>query len=164
MSASNLESRRANLSRHVSLPGFCLVAGLLAGALAACSDEESPAGPSENPNALITLSSPKGGETYRIGDTVWVEWTVKDVANPVDAVDPMLSADSGKNWVNLKSASIAVGTLSWGRWGWKVPDSVRSSTGYIRLAGRSVKLKVEQYSTSDSLKMAHSGFFTLTAP
>lgn len=136
--------------------GTLVFSGLLAAgaALVGCAAEDA-AGPGSD--ALITLTSPKGGETFKIGDTLWITWTTRDATDPVEAVDPLISPDSGKTWINMRSGSIPITSTSWGKWGWQVKDTVThvSSQTKFPLAGNSkVFVKVQQYQSADPKKIS----------
>ena len=143
--------------KPANFSGVLVFSGLLAAGavLVGCPAEEN-AGPDSN--ALITLTSPKGGETFKIGDTLWITWTTRDATDPVEAVDPLISPDSGKTWINMRSSgSIPMNSPSWGRWGWQVKDTVThvsSQTKYPLAGNAKVFVKVQQYQSSDPLKIS----------
>lgn len=143
--------------------GALVLSGLLAvsAQMAGCAAEESN-GPGSD--ALIILKTPKGGETFKVGDTLWVTWSVKDdPSDPINAVDPMLSHDDGKTWTAMRT-SIPPDAPSWLRWGWAVKDSLTIGGVKTNLVGNSqLRLKVQQYSTQDPKKIsAPSAAFTIT--
>lgn len=136
---------------------------LAAGAgLSGCQGEETT-GP--NSNAKITLTHPLGGESFKVGDTVWIRWTVKDDPNPVEAVDPMFSPDNGMSWKTL-SQSIGPTYRTWGNFGWKIPDSLFIITTWFQLAGTTQGLiRVKDYTTDDPLNQSTlTKTFSITAP
>lgn len=145
--------------------GALLLSGalLLGASLAACSGDEA-AGPADT--GKVSLVSPKGGETYAVGDTLWVRWTVKDDPDPVDAVDVMLSPDDGKSWGFLRSGSIGTASPSWGKFGWAIKDTIQIGAVKHALAGNaSVRIRVMQYSTDDPEKIATTASaITIKAP
>lgn len=144
------------------LTGALAFSGLLAVSvqMAGCAADESTGAAGD---ALIVLKTPKGGETFKVGDTLWVTWTVKDdPSDPINAVDPMLSHDDGKTWTALRT-SIPPDAPSWLRWGWAVKDSLTIGGVKTSLVGNTqLRLKVQQYSTQDPKKIsAPSAAFTI---
>ena len=82
--------------------------------------------------APITLLSPKGGEVYRAGDTVTIQWTT--IQSQVADVDVLLSVDGGENWTKLNATnSITIDNLSWGNYAWVVPGGMASSYCLVRI-------------------------------
>lgn len=117
---------------------------------------------------LIKVDSPNGGESYRVGDTLWTKWSVKEFAqDPLDAIDVQLSPDDGHTWVYLVTGSIRPASPRWGNLDWVIRDSVYSlSTGEgFALAGNpNCRIRVRQYSTADPMREdASDGKFTILA-
>src|SRR3954470_13573445 len=108
------------ISRPVLASGFLLAALLFQ----SCSQpEEENACPGDGTQILLT--SPKGGETFKIGDTLRVKWKLCNTGSAeINAVDPMISPDGGTTWCFLKQNSIPAGDASFGNYAWKIPDSV----------------------------------------
>jgi hypothetical protein len=152
-------------NRRQSAFGAVLLSGalLLGSGLAACSGDEA-AGPADT--GKISLVTPKGGESYTVGDTLWVKWTVRDDPDPVDAVDVMLSPDDGKSWGFLRSGSISTASPLWGNYGWAIKDSIQIGAVKHALAGNSsVRIRVMQYSTDEADKIATTASsITIKAP
>ena len=145
MQSKSLDSRPSLF--HLAV-GACLAVGA---GLTGCQGEET--GPGDD--AKITLTSPLGGESFKVGDTLWIKWTVKDDPDPVDAVDPMYSPDNGQSWKTL-SQSIGPTYRNWGNFGWKIPDSLVIGATTHKLAGNTKGLiRVEQYSTQEEDKRAN---------
>ncbi len=144
-------------------PSRLLAALAAAAVLGACS-EDDPTGPADN--ALITLSNPKGGETYKAGDTLWFEWKVKpDAMDDFQSVDPLLSPDDGVTWEPLRN-SIPPASPSWGRWGYKIPDSLelKSKQTKVNLKGNTkVRARIQSYGATDPKFQATSKAFTVSA-
>lgn len=159
-----------NTTRIPKRPAFR--AAILAGALlsgftfSGCSEDESPAGPAGDPNAKIIISSP-GGDTYKVGDSLRVRWTVKeDAADPINSVNISLSPDSGLHWSSLLTNAIAPSHANWGDFAWKIADDslyIQTLDAKLPLAGSSkCMVRVEQYGTGDPLKKIVSRTFTIT--
>ncbi len=130
-----------------------LISGLAA---FGCNKTDSSTGPVIDPNAPITLISPKGGETFHVGDTMWVKWTVKDdPVSPITAVDLMISADSGKTWGYAKSGSVADDVKGWGNFPYVV-SSTTDDGKHTSLISARCKFRVQLYATLDVTKMATS--------
>jgi hypothetical protein len=100
---------------------------------------------------LVFLTSPAGGETYHVGDTVAVNWVIRHPGD-IDALDVELSPDNGANWgFYLNSGSITAYDSDWGHFKWVVTDSVSGGSRTAVLAGNSqVRIRVVRYSSSDS--------------
>jgi hypothetical protein len=147
-------------NRSVTLAAAALLAGLAAYSFTACDSTDSPAS-----TGLITLTSPKGGETFVMGETVHIKWTVKVDDKAPNAVDPQLSLDTGKTWLNIRSGSIPDNSILWGDFPWLV-DSVKvSGTAKVSLAGKAVLVRVIQYNTLDPKQIsALTKLITITAP
>ncbi len=116
---------------------------------------------------FIRLTYPLGGESIKVGDSVRITWTVKDdPTDPVNAVDVMITADSGKLWAYLRSqGSITPDSPQWGNFIWKVTDSVSSSGLKMNLVDNpGVSIKVEQYSSQDPKKRCQSDRISISRP
>jgi hypothetical protein len=149
-----------NPKRSIALSAAALFAGLAAFAFTACDSTDSP--PAST--GLITLTSPKGGETFKVGETVHIKWTVKVDDKAPNAVDPQVSLDTGKTWLNLRQ-SIPDNSAMWGDFPWLVDSVKHTSLQKIPLAGKKVLLRVEQYSTSlPEQRSTLTKLISITAP
>lgn len=127
-----------------------------------CSQpEEENACPADGTQILLT--SPKGGESFKVGDTLRVKWKLCNTGPAeITAVDPMISPDSGTTWCFMKQNSIPAGVPGFGDYAWKIPDSVQLQGEWFQLKGNSkCRIKVEQYSTSDEKQRSIGGLFTI---
>ena len=101
----------------------------------------------------IVLLSPKGGETFHVGDSLKVTWKVQGPGlTDINAVDVELSPDNGKTWgLYLNSfSSIFTNSPQWENFSWKITNTFDKGGTIINLANDSqCLLRVEQYSTSD---------------
>lgn len=133
--------------RSVSLAAAALSLGLAAFAFTACGDEA--AGPSST--GLITLTSPKGGETFKVGDSLRVSWSVKDDPEAPDAVDVKISVDGGKTWGWISKGSIPKNAkpTTWPNFSWAVKESTLIAGVNVGLVGKDMLLRVLQYSATD---------------
>lgn len=121
--------------------------GLAAFAFTGCGDEATaPAS-----TGFITLTSPKGGETYKVGDTLRVTWSVTDDLDAPDAVDVKISADGGTSWgwINRKSISKEDVPTTWPSFKWAVTESTLIAGVQVGLIGKDVLVRVLQYSATD---------------
>jgi hypothetical protein len=146
------------------------LAGVLL-AFAACDKSEST-GPGAD--KLITIASPAAGSTWKVGDSLSVQWSVKDhPSDPslnVEAVDIYLSADGGANWGRLNTGSIpkpvaGVPSPKWGNYKWKIADSLRLEdlVTYTQLKGKTnCRVRIEQYTPKDSIQVTSTGNFTIS--
>jgi hypothetical protein len=108
--------------------------------------------PTAPDNSEIVLLTPKGGETFHVGDTLRVTWKVQGKGlTDITAVDIELSPDNGKTWgLYLSVSSIFPGTAQWENFSWKIPSTFDFVGTTINLANDSqCLLRVEQYNTSD---------------
>ena len=153
-------------NRSASVAAAALFAGLAAFTFNACDSTESPPCTTTNdPAALITLTSPSCGTSYKVGSTMHVKWTVKDDPDAPDAVDVMLSVDNGSSWGYLRSGSISNTTPLWGDFPWDVKDSLLVSGVKVGLAGKKALVRVMQYSVTDPKKISTLvDPITITAP
>ncbi len=95
----------------------------------ACNSTTEAVAPG-NPNAEIIIQSPVGGETFKVGDTLHIKWkTVGKGEAEISSVKVLLSPDSGKTWLSLKSSG-SVGTQDpeWGNFPWLI-TAEKSSLG-----------------------------------
>ena len=128
----------------------------------ACNSSPETTSPASD--SLITLISPLGGETFRVGDSLRIKWTVKDDPDAPNAVDPELSPDSGKTWGVLSSKSIVPLSPEWGNFAWAVGDSLLVEGYNVSLIGKPVMIRVQQYNTSEAKKISAMKSVTITAP
>jgi hypothetical protein len=132
-----------------------------------CSESSTEPGATGTPNpttatSLITLDSPLGGQTYKLGQVMNIKWKAKlDPVDQVDAVDILYSVDNGASWGWLNESSIFDTSAVWGNYPWKV-DSVLIDGQNTSPVSSTVKIKVEQYSTSNPNKIAISNTFSVT--
>lgn len=157
-----------NTTRYPKRPFFSaaiLAGAMLSGlALSGCSEEEGPSGPAVDPNKRILVTSPSLGSTYKVGENIRVQWTIKQ-----DPVDPMvgfnitLSPDSGANWGSMVTAAI---DPELGEFTWNISDDsiyIQRLDAKLPLAGSAKCLiRVEQYGSGDPFKKDTSEAFTIT--
>jgi hypothetical protein len=153
--------------RKPSIPVLSFAGLLVAGtAFLGCSSDD-PAGPAVDSNALVVLTNPQGGETFKVGQTVQIKWTTpkEDVDFPVDAVDIEFSWNNGQYWKALNLASITKQDAEWGNYPWTIPATISYSGLPVTLAGTTQGLlRVRQYSTSDSVQRSTlKNTFSITA-
>jgi hypothetical protein len=139
----------------ISIAAAALSAGLAMTALSGCDESTSP--PAST--GLITLTAPKGGQSFKVGSVMHVTWTVKADPEAPDAVDVKVSVDEGKTWGFLRSGSIPDDSEIWGDFPWTVVDSVTIGGKKEGLIGKAVLVRVMQYSVSDPKKIS-----TIAAP
>ena len=142
-------------------PAAALVlAGLL---LARCSEPESDSGACPDDGTQILLTAPKGGETFKVGDSLRVKWKLCNAgASEINAVDLLLSPDSGSTWCYMRVNSMPVGDALFGDFAWKIPDSIGLQGEWFKLKDNArCRIRVEQYSTADEKQRSTSGAFTI---
>jgi hypothetical protein len=118
---------------------------------------EDAAGPAVDPDAQLILLEPKGGETFRVGDSVSVRWKAQGKGlEEISSVTVSFSPDSGSTWISLKNGSIAVGDAQWGDYGWRIPAEIAARGSTHALAGKTAVLfRVQDYTNvSDPHKSA----------
>jgi len=115
---------------------------------------------------FIRLTYPLGGESFKVGDTLPITWITKSNSpDPVDAVDVMISPDSGKTWAYLRSSSIPPDSPDWGRFPWIVADSISMLGKKTNIVGNpGVCVRVEQYSSPDPKARFQSGMISIMRP
>lgn len=140
-----------------------LSAALMAGlAMSGCNKSDPATGPVTDPNAPITLTSPKGGETFHVGDTMWVKWTVKDdPVAPIVSVDLQISADNGKTWGFAKTGSVPVEAPSFGNFPYVV-QATTVGTPQFSLLSSNCLFRVRSYTETNKLSVS-PGTFTILA-
>ena len=79
----------------------------------------------DNPAGPLELVSPKGGESYQVGQTVEVKWKIND-ATKISSVGIKLSLDNGKSFLgnDLETSSIFPPTTTFS---WTITDEHVSS-------------------------------------
>ena len=113
--------------------------------LTACNKEI--AAPTVDQDAELVLLTPKGGETFHVGDTLEVGWKAQGAGlNEISSVTVSLSPDSGQTWISLKNGSIAPADVAWGAFRWKIPTSLTAKGTNFDLAGNSsLLIRVQDY-------------------
>jgi hypothetical protein len=126
-----------------------------------CSEPDNDACPDDGKQ--IQLISPKGGESFRVGDSLRVKWRLCNAGvSAIDAVDPMLSPDSGKTWCFMKVNSIPRGDKTFGNYAWKIPDSIQFQGQWFPLTNNSkCRVKVEQYTPFSDSQRSIGNVFTI---
>jgi hypothetical protein len=106
---------------------------------------DNGSGPGQ-PVKPLEIVAPKGGESYKVGQTVTVKWKVNDLIN-ISTVGVRLSIDNGKSYKELAEHSLTPDTtfFTW------IPDSASS------------QCVIKVYSYTDDLVFDKSGVFTVTA-
>lgn len=146
--------------------GIAFAATMALAGLSGCSTESDGGG---GDGKLIQLTYPKGGESVKEGDSLYVTWKVESKnIEQFTGVDPMISLDDGKTWNNMKIGSIpppkpGEPSPSWGRWGWKV-DSINVAGAKKSVVTTQARIRVEEYSTAEPTKISTpSAVFTIQA-
>lgn len=107
--------------------------------------------PAEAPvdNSEIVLLTPKGGETFHVGDSLKVTWKLQgNGSKDIIAVDVELSPDNGKTWGPLTVSSIYPTDAQWANFSLKIPGTINFFGDTYTLTNNSqCLLHVMQYST-----------------
>jgi hypothetical protein len=144
-----------------ALFSMALMSGLVLGG---CDKAESPV--AVDPKADITLIYPVGGETFHVGETINIKWSVKEgLVSPITSVDLMISNDDGITWKNFK---IGVGSIpddapSWGNF----PLLIRATTDgspAMNVVSAKCRFRVQSYTQPDRKATTASTFTILAAP
>jgi hypothetical protein len=139
--------------RKNSLPILSLAGLLAAGAgFTGCQSDDATGADSD---ALLVLTSPRGGGPYKVGQTLQIKWTTPktDPNLPVEQINVRFSADSGKLWRSLAGEAITRQHPEWGNMAWKIPDTLSFSGLKVPLAGKkNCKLALETYDIIDPAK------------
>lgn len=123
--------------------------------LAAC-DSGTSTQPVTDPDAELLLLAPVGGEKLFIGDTLTVKWALQGHGvDEVNAVNVLLSPDSGATWINLTPSITPADLLIWTKFPWPVKESI-THLGITHPLKDNAKIlfKIMQYSTADANKIA----------
>jgi hypothetical protein len=141
------------------IPAVAVLASLLC--LRCSEPDNTDACPDDGKQILLT--SPKGGESFRVGDSLRVKWKLCNAGvSEIDAVDPILSPDSGKTWCFMKVNSIPRGDKTFGNYAWKIPDSIQFQGQWFPLKNNSkCRVKVEQYSPLSDSQVSIGNVFTI---
>ncbi len=143
---------------------MCAGLALLLGGVAlwtGCTDSPTS---DVDPNALVSLTSPKAGQSFKVGQTMSVQWTTKaDAPDPVDNVDIQYSPTGAAPWGFCRTESIPQGTASWGNFMWTVPDSLLIGGVNVSTVSTNGRIRVMQYSTANPLMISTSGVISITA-
>lgn len=122
--------------------------------LIAC--DEAPTEPAVDANAHIVILAPTGGEHFKVGQILHVQWRTQGKGEEeVTAANIFLSPDSGKTWIGLLKGSIGREDPLWGDYPWSVPAVLQNlGVSWNFTANDRVMLKVMQYATGDANKIA----------
>lgn len=85
------------------------------------------------PVVRIIVTKPAGGETFRLGDTIHIQWNYKNIRGQVFA---QLSVDNGRRFRNI-SINAFPGNVTW--YDWLIP------TGADSLVTQTALIRVEEY-------------------
>ena len=81
--------------------------------------------------SVVDLLSPKGGETYKIGDTIPVQWSAKNLAPDAYMVIQLLGKTASEsNYTVMTNISQGNRTLNTGAISWQIPQSLPSGSRY----------------------------------
>jgi hypothetical protein len=108
----------------------------------------------------LSLSSPIGGASYRVGDTVEIEWS--DPKHVMVGAVISLSIDNGKSWAPLTDqAAILPGSKEWGDYYWVIPMTVSDGTqsGVVSPVSNECMVQVSDYNNLNIY--ARSGAFSI---
>jgi hypothetical protein len=150
-------------SRRTSLSILSLAGVLAAGAgFSGCQSEEAT-GP--DGDALIVLTSPRGGGPYKVKETLHIKWTTPktDPNFPVEEIAVRFSAD-GTLFRTLNLSSITPASPDWKDFAWTIPDTLSFSGLKVPLAGKkNCRLTVETYNVIDPRQQTDTVTFDIAA-
>ena len=129
---------------------------VLLGLLLANCGSDSPTEAPADPNAQIVITSPLPGDVFYTGDSLRIKWKLQgNGLTDINSANIELSPDSGKTWIGLLNKSIGLDDPRWGNYAWLIPTDITHLGKTVSLSNDNVVLlKVMQYSTSDSNKIA----------
>jgi hypothetical protein len=119
--------------------------------------DSSASGPEADPDAQIIITSPVGGETFYIGDSLRVKWTLQGKGfEEVNSVNILISPDSGKTWVGMITKSLgSEGDDRWGDFGWYIPQTLLNlGVAYELKDNSKLLIKVMQYTPANVNQIA----------
>ena len=90
----------------------------------------------------LTLLSPNGDESYKIGDVVNIVWSIKKIYDK--NIDLFYSLDAGENWIPISLKAPNFGTFDW------ILDDRIESSNFYKVKVQSINNK-EIFDVSDGL-------------
>lgn len=143
------------------IPSKCLIASTLVLAmLAGCGDDATTTQPPPGPQGSngITVVSPNGGESFRVGGLLPVSWSYSNS----EFTSANITLDCGLNdWYNLTKTSIDPDV---GDTALVIPDSVYSFARKALIAfpvGSGCKVKISDYNIKGILDTSDAPFAVL---
>lgn len=112
------------------------------------------------PPPAIEVTSPNGGESYALGQTITITW--KGVVDSLSrGVNLFVSTDDGKSWLSINlEQSIEPGAAGWESYSWKIPAEIEG----VSLISTSCRIKVEDYDEGTGRADQSDGTFTIRDP
>jgi hypothetical protein len=80
-------------------------------------------------DSSIELVTPTGGEMFKVGNTLKVQWVLHNDANPGGGLLIQISPDEGRNWIRIVDETIKNGDAAFyhdsvGTYVWTIQDSL----------------------------------------
>jgi hypothetical protein len=118
------------------------------------SVSSSSASISTKPSIIVT--SPNGGESYKIGDTVDVRWSVSGMRGN-EYTNAILIYENGENFYGSISGSKVIASAASGDYKWLIPNTIAPGRYKLEISVDGGKDFVEVHDLSDN-------YFNITSP
>jgi hypothetical protein len=107
------------------------------------------------PENIITVTSPRGGESWLASSTQNITWTTTQDIDSSSSIQLEYSTNSGQSWLNITTIKVGVSKVSAGSsYIWKIPDTPSSSC-LVRVTVRSATNEILTQDISDTTFSIH---------
>ncbi len=124
--------------------------------LSSSSVSVSSSSASVSPQPTIAVTSPNGGESYKIGDTVDVRWSVSGMRGN-EYTNAILIYENGENFYGSISGSKVIASAASGDYKWLIPNTIAPGRYKLEISVDGGKDFVEVHDLSDN-------YFNITSP
>lgn len=101
------------------------------------------------PENIITVTSPKGGESWLTSSTQNITWSTTQDIDSSSSIQLEYSTNNGQSWLNINTIKVGVSEVSAGNsYIWKIPDTPSSSC-LVRVTVRSTTNEILTQDISD---------------
>jgi hypothetical protein len=130
---------------------ICLFAGCKSNPVS----NSNPQKPEPVAGEIGTLLSPNGGETYRVGDTISIQW---DLVKDVSQFEIRFSADEGLSWFNIAAMTPGMPDYDAQQFKWAIPDSIIIFPYAISTVSQKCMIQIAEYTVYDNSDVSDAGF------
>jgi plastocyanin len=104
----------------------------------------------------LVITSPNGGETLSIGQTIAITWQAD--CNALTGIELHISPDNGRNWLQIDaSGTVNCGGDHWESYPWTIPEQI----GGVSLASNTCLLRLKEY--NGAAEAVSEAVFTIEA-